>query len=301
MKKNIPIPIIIIIIITFITIVITFISSLYNEYKEYNKNNCLKKITKLLGVKRKIGTNGHTFVKNKIIEICENIGLTVLVQKFKKDNYDFSNIICYSKNSKNSKNIVLGAHYDGYDSDGVYITDSCTSIALILCLAKTILEKDPNYPLVLAFFDGEERIYNDKNKDKDNKWSKDNSLIGSQRLAESELLDKNSDIYIFDLIGSKSSKIIPFYKKCEKSIEIYKNLYDIDLKYNKQIFSGEISYKNIWDDHLPFIEKGYRVLHLIPDPFPTTHHTLEDNLENVDWDYLEYFYHVMLKHFLSYV
>lgn len=285
----------------FLFLILIFLIFLNNRKscKTYNKDkDNIKSLTKYFSIKRKVGSKGHELVKKRIIEMCEKIGLDVFIQKFRKENDEFSNIICYTKYSKYSntnKNIVLGAHYDGYDDNGLYVTDSCTSIALILYIAKTILEKNPSYPLVLVFFDGEELIYKDKD------WSKENSLIGSQFLAKSELLDKNSDIYIFDLIGSKTSKKIPFYKKCEKTLEIYKNLYDIDVKDKKEIFSGEISFSEIWDDHLPFLENGYNVIHLIPQPFPYHHHKVSDNLDNVDWEYLEYFYKVMLTHFLSYI
>ncbi|VDM04937.1 unnamed protein product [Schistocephalus solidus] len=40
--------------------------------------------------------------------------------------------------------------------------------------------------------------------------------------------------------------------------------------------------QGIEDDHIPFIDRGVPVLHLIPLPFPPQWHTLEDNLENVD-------------------
>ncbi|NXF93370.1 QPCTL protein, partial [Eubucco bourcierii] len=35
------------------------------------------------------------------------------------------------------------------------------------------------------------------------------------------------------------------------------------------------------DDHLPFLQRGVPVLHLIPTPFPHTWHTLEDTEANL--------------------
>lgn len=38
----------------------------------------------------------------------------------------------------------------------------------------------------------------------------------------------------------------------------------------------------IEDDHVPFLEKGVPILHLIPVPFPNEWHTLADNGDVVD-------------------
>lgn len=38
----------------------------------------------------------------------------------------------------------------------------------------------------------------------------------------------------------------------------------------------------IQDDHVPFMERGVKVLHLIPTPFPTVWHTMLDDGEHLD-------------------
>ncbi|NXI47494.1 QPCTL protein, partial [Galbula dea] len=35
------------------------------------------------------------------------------------------------------------------------------------------------------------------------------------------------------------------------------------------------------DDHLPFLQRGVPILHLIPTPFPRVWHTLEDTEDNL--------------------
>lgn len=40
----------------------------------------------------------------------------------------------------------------------------------------------------------------------------------------------------------------------------------------------------IQDDHVPFMQRGVDVLHLIPSPFPWVWHTMYDIGENLDMD-----------------
>ncbi|RXM36094.1 Glutaminyl-peptide cyclotransferase [Acipenser ruthenus] len=41
------------------------------------------------------------------------------------------------------------------------------------------------------------------------------------------------------------------------------------------------------DDHVPFYNRGVRILHLIPTPFPAVWHTMDDNEENLDSSTIE--------------
>uniref|UniRef100_H3ADA4 glutaminyl-peptide cyclotransferase n=1 Tax=Latimeria chalumnae TaxID=7897 RepID=H3ADA4_LATCH len=46
-------------------------------------------------------------------------------------------------------------------------------------------------------------------------------------------------------------------------------------------FHKEVSYGTVEDDHVPFLQKGVPVLHLISTPFPEVWHTMEDTEENL--------------------
>lgn len=50
---------------------------------------------------------------------------------------------------------------------------------------------------------------------------------------------------------------------------------------NKKLFTWN---SGIQDDHIPFLKRGVEVLHLIPSPFPSVWHTIDDNGENLDMD-----------------
>ncbi|KAF5851081.1 hypothetical protein GGP41_010743 [Bipolaris sorokiniana] len=43
----------------------------------------------------------------------------------------------------------------------------------------------------------------------------------------------------------------------------------------------------VQDDHVPFMARGVEILHMIPSPFPTVWHTMEDDAEHLDIDTVE--------------
>lgn len=43
-----------------------------------------------------------------------------------------------------------------------------------------------------------------------------------------------------------------------------------------------MNYGGIQDDHIPFLQRGVEVLHIIPQPFPTVWHHIEDDGEHLD-------------------
>ncbi|KAF2815221.1 peptidase M28 [Mytilinidion resinicola] len=58
------------------------------------------------------------------------------------------------------------------------------------------------------------------------------------------------------------------------------------LDFNKQ--DSQFSpWTGIQDDHLPFMARGVEVLHIIPSPFPTVWHEMEDDGEHLDLDTVE--------------
>ena len=49
----------------------------------------------------------------------------------------------------------------------------------------------------------------------------------------------------------------------------------------------------IEDDHLPFMQRGVKILHLIPYPFPSVWHTQNDNLAAIDLEVIDNFSKIM--------
>jgi glutaminyl-peptide cyclotransferase len=53
------------------------------------------------------------------------------------------------------------------------------------------------------------------------------------------------------------------------------------------IFQARQQYGGVEDDHIPFLQRGVGILHLIPSPFPSVWHTDNDNKEALDFKTIE--------------
>ncbi|KAG8444506.1 hypothetical protein GDO86_009608 [Hymenochirus boettgeri] len=222
----------------------------------------------------------------------------------------FSNIIS-TLNPSAKRHLVLACHYDSkyYNPqwDGrvfVGATDSAVPCAMILELARSLdnrlqqLKKrqnsKPDLSLKLIFFDGEEAFY---------QWSPDDSLYGSQHLAEkmehtphppnsehTNQLHGIDVLILLDLIGS-ANPVFPNYfqntfRWFNRLQSIERRLQGLNLLKDHpteiQYFQNGLRAGQIDDDHVPFLRRGVPVLHLIPSPFPEVWHTMEDNEENLN-------------------
>jgi Zn-dependent M28 family amino/carboxypeptidase len=222
------------------------------------------------------------------IKLLKSEHLEKLSNHIRNNKYNFSNLIGINSNAK-APYVLLGAHIDSPQIDGCESTiDSVTGIVVILELAKNLLKINPNLPIIIVFVDGEEAI--------DGKWSTDNTLSGSNYFVNNYDLSLINKVYIFDLIGGdiEKNKLAAFSNNIQ-TYNDFEKLAKINLKYDKQIFlspSTFVSTKGIVDDHVPFKEKGIYAMNLIPYDFPDSHHTLKDNYDNVNWEYVEIFYNV---------
>ena len=185
----------------------------------------------------------------------------------------------------------------------------------------TEVSKDPSHDIFLDeqqgiqvfLLDGEEAF---------GQWSSSDSLYGARALAgsmEAEIypamstykssLSAISLFVLLDLLGAKDPNIPSFYQTTHWA---YENMAKLESRLRKlKQFKGSPPPKNhlhqreaLWfseaskklehftpsgieDDHIPFKARGVDILHIIPSPFPSVWHTLEDNAENLDGDTVE--------------
>ncbi|CAD5231629.1 unnamed protein product [Bursaphelenchus xylophilus] len=206
-----------------------------------------------------------------------------------------------------SRRLVLACHYDSKIIPGkVFIaaTDSAVPCAMLLDLARTlgpILKTKSGLPITLqlVFLDGEEAFV---------EWSRNDSTYGARHLAKvwsqkwyptqshlaplelSKELDRVDAFVLLDLLGAARPQIThtighgtrPLFEGIE-SVE--RNLRTAGkLKNIPPIFSSFDSYHAVEDDHIPFLEKGTPIMHVIPLPFPRVWHTPADNEGALDWN-----------------
>jgi len=289
----------IIILILFLILLCYNVNRLCETFVSDNPIDSIKTFTKEISIYRPVGSNKLKIVKTKILNEMHNLKLKTTEQIFSRNirnkDYQFSNLIGVNPNAKGPY-ILLGAHLDSPQIEGCESTiDAATSIGIILELVKNILKTNPNFPIMIVFVDGEEAI--------DGVWSDDNTLSGSKYFVNNYNLDLIDKVFIFDLIGGdiENNKIVAFNNN-PNTFNDMKKLSEINLKYQNRIFINPdilTSSNNITDDHVPFKEKGKYSLNLIPYIFPKNHHKLEDNYENVNWEYVETFYNVFYNFLLS--
>jgi hypothetical protein len=301
--------IILLIIIIVVLIMILFYLNITTEPFNIILNNSLdldniKRITKEVSINRPVGSTNLLNVKKFVINELNKLGLDVEEQKFTKNikgkNYDFSNIIAKNKNIDDNY-IILGCHIDGPQIDIMEAaTDAASCIGLIIEISKKLLI-NKTYPLMIVFFDGEEAI--------DGEWNSDNTLSGSIYFVNN--FNKNIKfLMIFDLIGGDINKNKIYNFRINDSNNIYmKQLSDINnsltYKYPKQIFVNpdtKISNSGVINDYTPFINKYTNLagLNLIPSKFPDNHHTINDNYNNLNWEYIEIFSNVVYEFLISF-
>ncbi|KAE8289730.1 Glutaminyl-peptide cyclotransferase [Larimichthys crocea] len=207
----------------------------------------------------------------------------------------FTNLIA-TLNPSAKRRLVLACHYDskyyppqwhGMEFQGA--TDSAVPCAMMLELARALDEElkaqkssNPNLTLQLIFFDGEEALF---------RWTATDSLYGSRHLAQKMATTPHPDLFVLlDLIGAPS----PYFgNQFANTMHWLSRLQDIEKRLHSmnqlvdhpnsvQYFWPERTVSRIEDDHIPFLNRGVRVLHLIPSPFPSVWHTFDDNEQNLD-------------------
>ncbi|XP_061650278.1 glutaminyl-peptide cyclotransferase isoform X1 [Phyllopteryx taeniolatus] len=269
-------------------------------------------------VTRYPGSTGSQAVQQHIKTTLGSLGASweVTEDKFSSDTpygpLPFTNLIA-TLNPSAKRRLVLACHYDSkyypqqwHGRDFLGATDSAVPCAMMLELARALdgeLKNQkasiPNLTLQLIFFDGEEALF---------RWTSLDSLYGSRHLAQKmentphppEDTDTNQldgiDLFVLlDLIGAPSprfgnqfpetthwlSRLQNIEKRLHSTNQLQNHPYDVEY------FWPDRPIAHIQDDHLPFLSRGVRILHLIPSPFPVVWHTFDDNEQNLDRSTIE--------------
>lgn len=151
--------------------------------------------------------------------------------------------------------------------------------------------------LMLIFFDGEEAFL---------EWNEKDSIYGSRHLAakyeQEGFLKKIDMLVLLDLLGSPdpnfysiNPETLFWYLRLEKTETDLGNM-NLLKSYSHAGVTADTSNKffqqrsiqaGIEDDHVPFQKRGVKILHLIPIPFPTVWHKIEDDRKAIDLDTVE--------------
>ncbi|KAJ0164585.1 Glutaminyl-peptide cyclotransferase [Colletotrichum tanaceti] len=217
------------------------------------------------------------------------------------------------------KYLTLVAHYDSLVKPEGFIgaIDSAAPCAMLLHAAGSIedalvkkwkaleasgdagsgLDEEKGVQIILL--DGEEAWET---------WTETDSLYGSRALAKSweynthpnalykSPLSSISLFLLIDLLGAPNPRIPSYfpsthwaYKKLAKIEHRMRELGVLETKPKhpfltdrKRAEADVVGRGYVLDDHVPFMERGVEILHIIPTPFPAVWHKMEDDAEHLD-------------------
>ncbi|XP_068218846.1 glutaminyl-peptide cyclotransferase isoform X1 [Palaemon carinicauda] len=152
--------------------------------------------------------------------------------------------------------------------------------------------------LQFIFFDGEEAFRS---------WSKTDSLYGARNLAaklQNQLYPEvNTDgtnhlhrmdlFVLLDLLGTEDVQFFNYFKNTDRwyarMVSYERRLNDLGLLNKRQLMFKQRSMLNpgIEDDHIPFLQRGVPVVHLIPVPFPRVWHEDSDNATALNYETIQ--------------
>ncbi|EPZ33571.1 hypothetical protein ROZALSC1DRAFT_30256 [Rozella allomycis CSF55] len=269
-------------------------------------------LLKPLLISRIIETENHKLAREFIADSLKGLGWDVYIHEAEMDTAlgvkTFRNIIA-TKYPQAKDKIVLSAHYDTNPVLGttfVGAIDSALPCAMLLDLAiemNDYLNDKVELSLQLVFFDGEEALQS---------WSSTDSIYGARLLARDAKLNlvpnfKIEDIkllVLLDLLGAPRPFFAQLIAKTGKEYKrlrfIEKSLRNEGLLFDdgeNEYFRDYQAFNSVEDDHIPFLELGVKVLHIIDyipyefmgyaqslgrREFPSVWHTLNDDENAID-------------------
>ncbi|KAM8793952.1 glutaminyl-peptide cyclotransferase-like protein [Eudromia elegans] len=207
-----------------------------------------------------------------------------------------------------ARRLALACHLDSKalprDARGrpfVGATDAALPCALLLELAAALHEplrrrarQGAGATLQLLFLDGEEAF---------GAWSASDSLYGARHLAARMAAQRHppagpgatelsamSLLVLLDLLGAPSPSIHSHFPETQRW---FQQLADTERWLHRLGLLREHPRPQLYfqpgpppgpveDDHVPFLQRGVPVLHVIPTPFPRVWHTHDDTEDNLD-------------------
>ncbi|XP_056302625.1 glutaminyl-peptide cyclotransferase [Danio aesculapii] len=265
-------------------------------------------------IQRQPGSRGSRAVRKHIFSQLDSLsaGWSVEVDSFISETprgpVSFSNILAVL-DPMAPRRLLLACHYDSKlipsdtsEPQKVFVgaSDSAVPCAMMLELVTALdahLKKHKQLmsrvTLQLVFFDGGEAF---------EQWSPTDSLYGSRHLAEymssiphppgskqTTLLNAVDLLVLLDLIGAADPMFVNHFDNTarwfDRLIAAEKRLHTLGLLTShpkeQRYFMKDMNMGPVEDDHLPFLQRGVPVLHLIATPFPSFLHTMEDTADKI--------------------
>jgi len=153
--------------------------------------------------------------------------------------------------------------------------DGASGVAVLLALADALAGDPPPIGVDLIFFDGE-----DYGKEGD----LEHYLIGSRRFVQDFPAYRPAALVLIDMVGRKGLRIPMEGQSLAASPTLTRVVFNRALAIGLDAFEA-VPGRPVYDDHIPFLERGIPAVDLIDLDYPEWH-TLRDTPENCDPDSL---------------
>jgi Zn-dependent M28 family amino/carboxypeptidase len=255
----------------------------------FNKSNAKNYIEKQMEFGPRIpGSDSSNAVKELIKTELESTGWIVKNQNFIFNYESLTNII--AKSSDSPPKIIIGTHYDTRafsDNESSLLrkkipvpgaNDGASGTAVLLELGRVLAREE--FDIWLTFFDAE-----DQGNLGNWEWS-----VGAQFFVDQ--LDFLPDyVIIIDMIGDTNLEI---YKESFSTISLIESVwFEAEKLGYESYFIQDYKY-SIYDDHIPFIDKGIPTCLIIDLDYPYWH-TTEDTIDKISENSLEIVGNVLIS------
>ncbi len=200
-----------------------------------------------------------------------------------------TNIIATSKPLRNDqKLIVLGTHFDTRafaDEDPNHSDqpvpgahDGASGVAVLMETARVVSQYYqllPEYNIAIILFDGEDGGVTSRYFCKGSRFFVRNHPA----------VDQIEFTVIVDMVGKKDLRLYQEHKSMEHSPDLVRSFWREGQRYYPEIFHAEVKYE-IYDDHVPFLEKSIPAFLVIDFDYPYWH-TIEDTADKCSADSLQ--------------
>jgi len=223
---------------------------------------------------RPSGSTNLRLLGDHILHLLEEYGWATEEQEFVYRGVELRNLVA-SKGS--GPLVILGAHYDTRpyaDQDPAETreqhilgaNDGGSGVAVLLELARVLGVDQVPYQVRLVFFDAEDRGRLEG-------WP---FSVGAEQYAEE--LDQDPEfVVVVDMVGDQDQRL---YWEGNSDPGLCQELWQLaaELGYQEQ-FIPQVRW-NIIDDHLPFVDRGWKAIDIIDFEYPYWH-TTQDTADKV--------------------
>jgi hypothetical protein len=242
--------------------------------------------------------NCEQFLQKQLEKYCDK----VFVQSFVTTTYDGTKINCKNLigafHPENPKRILLASHWDSRpfaDSDPNPANrdkpigganDGASGVGVLLEIARQLKEKNPEVGIDIIFFDAEDWGTRNSQNESGDWW-----CLGSQHWAKNlHIVNYKANFGILlDMVGASNAKFLQEAHSTFFASSIVTKTWGIAYRLGYKNYFINTASNPITDDHL-YVNRIAKIpmINIIHQDnstntgFPSTWHTLQDNISNID-------------------